>query len=253
MSEDRYPCPCCGHQTYILPAGGSWQLCPVCFWEDSLGDPPHSGSNEVSLLEAQENFLNFGAAERKYRSAVRSPLQEEAKPLGWLSFPEIMTKVIKLIEETFKDVRRDGGVTLHQMDVLDAYGSELEFKEAGLKDTETTWQEIPSGKLSTFQLSITFLDAKGFRFYLPAFMRHALLTFGSDHGIEGDGVINSLYRGPEDDFRKENFRLLATEERECIAAFLHILAIADPDGSSEARRGLKKGWDRWLPEFLKLG
>ena len=253
MPEDRYPCPCCGYQTYILPAGGSWQLCPVCFWEDSLGDPRYSGSNEVSLIEAQGNFINFGAAERKYRSAVRPPLPEEAKPSGWLSFPEMKMKVISLIEEVFKDVRRDGGVTLHQMDVLDDYGSEFELKEAGLKDTETTWQEIPSGKLSTFQLSMTFLDAKGFRFYLPAFMRHALLTLGSDRGSEGDGVIFSLCRGPDDDFRKEDFRLLGAREKECIAAFLHVLAIADPDGSSDARRGLKNGWNRRLLDFLKLG
>ena len=32
----RYKCPCCGH--YILGhiANGSYDICPVCFWEDDL-------------------------------------------------------------------------------------------------------------------------------------------------------------------------------------------------------------------------
>ncbi|MFI5753623.1 CPCC family cysteine-rich protein [Streptomyces sp. NPDC051569] len=32
--SDSYPCPCCGHR--VLDAmPGSYEICPVCFWEDA--------------------------------------------------------------------------------------------------------------------------------------------------------------------------------------------------------------------------
>ncbi|MFE6959649.1 CPCC family cysteine-rich protein [Streptomyces sp. NPDC057696] len=31
--SDSYPCPCCGHRVLgAMP--GSYEICPVCFWED---------------------------------------------------------------------------------------------------------------------------------------------------------------------------------------------------------------------------
>jgi len=31
--SDRYPCPCCGHRL-LGEMPGSYEICPVCFWED---------------------------------------------------------------------------------------------------------------------------------------------------------------------------------------------------------------------------
>ncbi|WP_372448711.1 CPCC family cysteine-rich protein [Streptomyces musisoli] len=31
--SDSYPCPCCGHRV-LGRMPGSYEICPVCFWED---------------------------------------------------------------------------------------------------------------------------------------------------------------------------------------------------------------------------
>ena len=67
-----YPCPCCGHLVFEEPPG-SYDICPICFWEDGISQlrfVATTGANDVSLLEAQRNFSDFGAAAT--REAIRA-------------------------------------------------------------------------------------------------------------------------------------------------------------------------------------
>ena len=83
-TKDRYPCQCCGFLTLSDPATGSYEICPVCFWEDDLvqnEDPEYAGgANRVSLGTARENYIRFGATERASVRHVRPPLIEEVPP-----------------------------------------------------------------------------------------------------------------------------------------------------------------------------
>jgi hypothetical protein len=80
-SQDRFPCPCCGYLTLDEPANGSYEICPVCFWEDDPiqnVDPTFSGgANIPSLEEARRNFLAFGAVEERLKQFVRAPEPSE--------------------------------------------------------------------------------------------------------------------------------------------------------------------------------
>lgn len=87
----RFPCPCCGYKTFQHEPNGTYDICPVCFWEDDqiqFNDPDYEGgANPMSLKSAQENFLEFGACDRKMLSNVRKPfaneqIDESWKPLG---------------------------------------------------------------------------------------------------------------------------------------------------------------------------
>lgn len=77
----RRACPCCGYRTLGDLSPGSYEICPVCFWEDDLPQfetPDLSGgANRVSLTEAKRNFAEFGACERNALSRVRPPLESE--------------------------------------------------------------------------------------------------------------------------------------------------------------------------------
>ena len=78
-----YPCACCGYLPLDEPPG-SFDLCPVCFWQDDpvvSDDPatPTGGPNAVSLEEARRNYRTCGACEPRFVRNVRAPQPEEAQ------------------------------------------------------------------------------------------------------------------------------------------------------------------------------
>lgn len=80
MEELNYRCPCCGYYT-LGSEIGTYEICPVCFWEDDSHQRRNAmmagGANEVSLIQARENFRSFGACEKRLIPYVRAPRQEE--------------------------------------------------------------------------------------------------------------------------------------------------------------------------------
>lgn len=82
----RYKCPCCGYYTLDHIANGSYDICPVCFWEDDIvqnEDPSfEGGANEPCLIQTRKNFQNFSASEFRLVQHVRKPLPEELSRFG---------------------------------------------------------------------------------------------------------------------------------------------------------------------------
>lgn len=78
---NKYQCPCCGYYTLETQPDNTFQLCPVCYWEDDgiqLHDLDYTGgANRVSLNQARENFKNFGAIEEQFKALVRAPNEDE--------------------------------------------------------------------------------------------------------------------------------------------------------------------------------
>ena len=78
----RRVCECCGHRTLHDLCPGSYEICPVCFWEDDLiqaRDPHYSGgANRLSLLDARRNYEMVGACEERALPHVRKPMEDEA-------------------------------------------------------------------------------------------------------------------------------------------------------------------------------
>ncbi len=81
MNKQGYPCPCCGYLTRSEELSGTFEICPVCNWEDDdvqFNDPTFKGgANEMSLLEARENFKKFGAKSNNSKNRVRPPVSDE--------------------------------------------------------------------------------------------------------------------------------------------------------------------------------
>ncbi|MGR8023363.1 CPCC family cysteine-rich protein [Burkholderia cenocepacia] len=78
---NRYACPCCGYLTYGSPPSGTFEICPVCMWEDDnvqLDDPDYAGgANVVSLNKARQNFRIYGAIDERFVKCVRKPAPDE--------------------------------------------------------------------------------------------------------------------------------------------------------------------------------
>jgi hypothetical protein len=60
---------------------GTFEICPVCFWEDDgvqYEDPGYEGgANGISLNKARENYKKIGAISEKYLENVRKPFNDE--------------------------------------------------------------------------------------------------------------------------------------------------------------------------------
>ncbi len=76
-----YPCPCCGFLTVTEKPPGTFEICPVCNWEDDnvqFNDIDfRGGANEESLREARENFKKFRASSPDDIKKVKPPLPDE--------------------------------------------------------------------------------------------------------------------------------------------------------------------------------
>ncbi len=82
-ANSKFACPCCGHKTFAEKSNGTYDICPVCFWEDDpiqLDDPNYEGgANPTSLRQAQKNFLEFGACDEDMKRNVRPANSDEPK------------------------------------------------------------------------------------------------------------------------------------------------------------------------------
>lgn len=83
----NFACPCCGYMTFSVRQNGTYDICPVCFWEDDpiqLADPDYEGgANRVSLRQGQLNFKEYGACEKEMIKNVRQPKKEEKRDDNW--------------------------------------------------------------------------------------------------------------------------------------------------------------------------
>lgn len=97
------PCPACGFLTVPLDYYGTYNLCPVCDWEDDgvqLANPGcGGGANSESLIEAQ------AAALARYplgdsRTSIGSARSDEWRPL---TAKEIATATAECAEKYWKN------------------------------------------------------------------------------------------------------------------------------------------------------
>lgn len=80
MMHKKFRCACCGYFT-LEEGHGSYEVCPVCFWEDdklqNKAETCIDGANQVCLQEAKQNFMVYGACEERFSALVREPMEEE--------------------------------------------------------------------------------------------------------------------------------------------------------------------------------
>ena len=83
IASPPWPCPCCGFLTLADPPPGTYDICPVCYWEDDGqddhdADEVRGGPNgALSLSAARANYKQHGASEARFIGSVRKPLPQE--------------------------------------------------------------------------------------------------------------------------------------------------------------------------------
>jgi hypothetical protein len=121
-------------------------------------------------------------------------------------------ELLARIRRDFGEILRGHGVSLHETWVIDRYGSMRERKKARKLDTDQHWWEVRDEWIEEFGGvgGLSFLDDKGFTYYLPAYMSYWLRT-----GQEPNCL--SFYIAGR---RKHRYKLFTAAQRETIAAFV---------------------------------
>lgn len=79
-------------------------------------------------------------------------------------------RIADLIRVAFRDVRLGNGVGLMQGQGLDDYENAATQARYRARDEKDDWSKIPAEELNRCHSSLSFFDAEGMRFHLPAFL-----------------------------------------------------------------------------------
>lgn len=84
--EIQYPCPCCGYVVFRRQPGNH-ETCPICRWEDDLSQLRFAdmvgGVNDVSLRQAQKNYIEFGGCSRRKALQAQEPIPGRRRDKNW--------------------------------------------------------------------------------------------------------------------------------------------------------------------------
>jgi len=79
-------------------------------------------------------------------------------------------RVAELIRKAFHGVTLGDGVGLMEAQGLDAYAGPATLAEYRSQDEKDDWSAIPVSELNSCSSSLSFFDAEGMRFHLPAYL-----------------------------------------------------------------------------------
>lgn len=159
-------------------------------------------------------------------------------------------ELIDLIHEAFNGVTRAGGVSLHETEVIDDYGTDEERAEARKKDRDSKWQAVPHGHLAEIcgVGGICFFDVIGWKYYLPAYMTWYLLEGHRSDSFAASQVFYTLQPSPGDlaSYSNERYQSLNTRQTIAVKSFLEFVASKDSglsgDDHEDAQVALDSYW-----------
>jgi hypothetical protein len=143
------------------------------------------------------------------------------------SYEEKKMALIEEITAVFDGVSRQEGVTLHEAIVIDDYGSLEERALARTQDTEDKWQNVPDKDIRFTDAVLSFLDPKGFHYYIPAYVVWYLRNIDNEDPEFWSNTFDAItyhlsggVHGDVEEYYLSKFKLFTLEQAKAIAHFL---------------------------------
>lgn len=162
--------------------------------------------------------------------------------------------LIAEITAAFDGVSRDGGTTLHEADALDDFKSPEEQRAARRLDLERRWQDVPDEDIFACCSALSFLDEKGFRYYIPAFMVCGLRHWGDEAGVIFNSCEYHLLHDYPKSLRKSEPASIASKyqfteaQSNAVARFLRFIIDFDEMAGDSATVEAVERWERYAAE-----
>jgi hypothetical protein len=171
--------------------------------------------------------------------------------------------IVELIAEitaAFDGVAREDGTTLHEAIAIDNWKSPEEQHAARRVDTEQRWQDVPPEAIIACESALSFLDPKGFRYYVPAFMVCGLRNWGNDAGLIVDTCEYHLLHEPQKSLRQSDPASIAAKygftDAQCksIAHFLRFVVGKDDAFTTQPATALRAvaKWETFVGNRVSL-
>ena len=126
--------------------------------------------------------------------------------------PCTKAQIIAEIEMAFSGVVLGEGIGLFEGQALDDYDSEEVQKKQRVKDEKINWNTIPYDILQRCRSSLSFFDADGMRFHLPAYL------IGSIKGKVDDPIFQLTHMDRHFESRMASLNKL---QKKCIIEYLN--------------------------------
>lgn len=157
--------------------------------------------------------------------------------------------IIEAIRIAFFGVPR-GGISIHEAEVIDSYGSAEEREEARRLDTETSWDRVPDLDIENCTTALCHLDPDGWRYYIPAYMIWSLRHFRVNDSNVSDFTIYTFDPSASDrgvrEYNLARYRLLDDAQSRAVCRFLRYLAANDDHADSRvANIALAEYWGKF--------
>lgn len=143
--------------------------------------------------------------------------------------------LIALITSAFTGVELDDGVGLDEAQAIDDYKTLDERAVQRTKDEKLRWDQISAAELNRCNSSLSFFDAKGMRFHLPAYM---IADIKDEYMFE----LNFTLTGSSE-YSRSKFSLFSKAQRDAVRCFLnHAFNSIDYRGEEEIADALLGFW-----------
>lgn len=169
---------------------------------------------------------------RGYEASTIAKAEEQSK--RW----HLAQKVASLIRVAFSGVTLGKGVGLRQAQGIDGYEDESAVARYRLSDEKDDWSRIPCDALNECPSSLSFFDAEGMRFHLPAYLLGAL------SGAYRHDVTFCLTDLGE--LHQRQFSALSDAQRAAVREFLKY--VAEEDDYAFSRPNIFRALDEYWTE-----
>lgn len=124
-----------------------------------------------------------------------------------------------LIRAAFRNVTLGAGVGLNEGNAIDDYAPADVRAAARDRDEADSWESIPVGDLNRCNYALSYFDAEGMRFHLPAFMIADL---------RGEFEYDLVFTLTASAQLEDQMRLLSPAQRRAVREYLEHCS-SDPD------------------------
>jgi len=120
-----------------LNSVGDYDICPICFWEDDPFQKDNEydlGANQVPLIEAQKNYIRYGACEKRFVKNVRKSNERDKRNPNWKALKDDLYE-LGLVCKKFEGVYNIADLE-HNLSLIDVPKEINKIVEQAMNDLE---------------------------------------------------------------------------------------------------------------------